>query len=208
MTRHAGPSRHRARRGEGGALRDRIVEAAAALLAESGDEKGVSVRAVAEAVGVTPPSLYLHFADKTALLRAVIERLFNDLEQEIAFAQSDGGGPKERVWGRSRAYIAFGLTSPGRYKVLYEGRALPGLAVPGGGIPGRSLLEAAANDLREAARTGELSVTDPDATAVRLWQFLHGVVSLRINKPSFPWRDAWADAAPGIRALIGDSDPG
>ena len=69
----ASPRRARARRGEGPRLREEILAAATRLLAETGDEEAVSIRAVAEAVGVTPPSIYLHFADKTELIFAVCE---------------------------------------------------------------------------------------------------------------------------------------
>jgi AcrR family transcriptional regulator len=49
--------RHRARRGEGDRLREEILAAAERLLLETGDESAVSIRAVADAVGVTPPSI-------------------------------------------------------------------------------------------------------------------------------------------------------
>ncbi|MGY1702614.1 TetR/AcrR family transcriptional regulator [Geodermatophilus sp. SYSU D00766] len=201
--------RRRARRGQGGELREHIVDTAATLLAESGDEQAVSIRAVADAVGVTPPSLYLHFPDKTALLRAVVERLFADLEQDVARSQAGSGGPVERVLALARAYVDFGLGSPGRYKVLYEGRVLPALDLPDGGVPGRALIEAAAGDLQEAVQSGHhLPAGGARATAVLLWQLLHGAVSLRINKPGFPWQDAWSDVEPAVRALVGVRDQG
>jgi len=68
--------RTRARRGEGDLLRDEILTAAERLLVETGNEDSVSIRAIAEAVGVTPPSIYLHFPDKETLLFAVCERQF------------------------------------------------------------------------------------------------------------------------------------
>lgn len=199
--------RRRAPRGNGGQLRDQIIAAAADLLATSGDEQAVSIRAVAAAVGVTPPSVYLHFADKTVLLRAVVARLFADLERDVADAQADAGSPVERVLAFARAYLSFGLGQPGRYKVLYEGRVLPGLDLPGGAIPGRALLEAATRDLRAAMNAGHLPTGDAQAITVRIWQLLHGVVSLRINKPGFPWPDPWPHTEPGIRALIGAPAP-
>jgi AcrR family transcriptional regulator len=195
--------RRRARRGDGGQLREQIVEAAVGLLTTTGDEQAVSVRAVADAVGVTPPSLYLHFADKTALLHAVIERMFADLDRDVARARSDAATPTGRVLAFARAYLEFGLAQPGRYKVLYEGRVLPGLDLPDGAVPGRALLTSAADDLRAAIDAGELPPADPQATAVLVWQLLHGAVSLRVNKPAFPWPEAWAHTEPGVRALIG-----
>src|SRR6185295_14050813 len=63
--------RRRAPRGSGDQLRDEILDATTGLLLETGHAKAVSIRSVAQRVGVTPPSIYLHFADKEALLDAV-----------------------------------------------------------------------------------------------------------------------------------------
>jgi AcrR family transcriptional regulator len=69
MTRRAGaPDR---RRGERTAGRDRIVRAGLALLDRDGYE-GFSLRRLAEAVGTTPMALYHYFANKGALLDAVL----------------------------------------------------------------------------------------------------------------------------------------
>ena len=78
--------RTRARRGEGEQLRDDIVEAATTLLLSTGNEEAVTIRAVARAVGVTPPSIYLHFADKNALLMAVCRQTFEHLDEHIEAA--------------------------------------------------------------------------------------------------------------------------
>ena len=75
--------RRRAPRGSGEQLRDEILTAATDLLIETGDEKAVSIRSVAQRVGVTPPSIYLHFADKTALLDAVCCQYFEKLDEEM-----------------------------------------------------------------------------------------------------------------------------
>jgi AcrR family transcriptional regulator len=50
------------------------------LLVESGDVGSLSIRAIADRVGVTPPSIYLHFADKTELVFAVCEEHFRRLD--------------------------------------------------------------------------------------------------------------------------------
>src|SRR5690554_5697959 len=69
--------RPRARRGEGDRLRTEILEAAEGLLMETASEDAVSIRAVAQAVGVSPPSIYRHFADKDMLLLEVCRHSFN-----------------------------------------------------------------------------------------------------------------------------------
>ena len=56
--------RRRNQRGQGARLREELIEAASDLLADQGNPDQVSIRAVATAAGVTPPSIYLHFADR------------------------------------------------------------------------------------------------------------------------------------------------
>ncbi|SDD08978.1 TetR/AcrR family transcriptional regulator [Actinokineospora iranica] len=198
--------RRRAPRGEGGRLREQIVDAAARLLADTGDEGAVSIRAVADAVGVTPPSIYRHFEDKSALLQAVLDRLFGDMEAALADAAEHEPSPVRKVLAHARAYLDYGLLEPGRYKVLYEGRVLPTLSTPDttalDTTPGRTVLTASVEALREAMRAGETPDADPWRLAVVIWQILHGVVSMRINKPRFPWAPAWEDAEFAIRSVL------
>src|SRR3989442_1618984 len=59
--------RTRYRRGEGARLREDILEAASRLFFEQGGAEGVTIRAVAAATRVSPPAVYLHFADKDEL---------------------------------------------------------------------------------------------------------------------------------------------
>lgn len=54
---------------------DLIVTEAISLLSEEGIE-GVSLRKLAARLGIKAPSLYWHFADKSALLAAILERRF------------------------------------------------------------------------------------------------------------------------------------
>ena len=75
--------RHRARRGSGDLLRAEILTAAEELLVETGSEELVSVRAIADRVGVTTPSIYLHFADKQTLLDTVCGQVFAQLDERM-----------------------------------------------------------------------------------------------------------------------------
>src|SRR5919199_1454336 len=118
MTVSGSGRRRPARRGEGERLRHEIVESAIALIADRGDE-AVSMRAIARAVGVSPPAVYLHFADKRELMLALLEHVFADLARALEAA--DHGEPRERVRGLVRAYVSWGITHPGRYKIAYEG---------------------------------------------------------------------------------------
>jgi AcrR family transcriptional regulator len=64
-------------------LRGRILGAAKDLWAETGDKDAVSVRAIAERVGVTTPSIYMRFQDKDDPIDAVCAELFVDLSSAL-----------------------------------------------------------------------------------------------------------------------------
>jgi AcrR family transcriptional regulator len=169
-----------------------------------GSDEALSLRAVAREVGVSPPSLYLHFPDKEAVLLAVAAELFGDLERALDVAAADAGDdPVAALLARTRAYVLWGRKNPGHYKVLYEGTLLRHIAGPTDPAFGRAALLALVGDLQRAAAAGALPpLDDPEHTARLLWQAVHGVASLRINKPGVVWDDAERDVEALVRAVL------
>ena len=90
------PVRVRARRGEGDKLREEILVAVSELLDETNDESAVSIRAIADRVGVTAPSIYRHFADKDEMLSAVCAVVFVQLTDGIAQAVESASSADRR----------------------------------------------------------------------------------------------------------------
>ena len=115
--------RRRAPRGQGERLREEILGAAERLLVETGDEEAVSIRAVADAVGVTPPSIYLHFADKNALLLAVCEEQFRLFGEYVESRCAHIADPIEQLMARGKAYVQFGIDHPEAYRLMFMTRA-------------------------------------------------------------------------------------
>jgi AcrR family transcriptional regulator len=83
--------RGRPTRGQG-VTRDAILDAALVLLDEDGDA-GLSMRALAARLGVTPMSLYHHVTDRAGLLRALSDRLYGD----VLLGVDEAGGPVEGI---------------------------------------------------------------------------------------------------------------
>ena len=183
--------RRRARRGEGDRLREEILDATERLLLESGDQEAVSIRAVADAVGVTPPSIYLHFADKNELIFAVCERYFArfDEVQERAAAEAPDD-PVARLAARGRAYIRFGLDNPEPYRVLFMTRAGQW---PDSWTPERMVGISAFGHLVQAVQdcidAGAFRDEGAMMMAVGCWVTVHGITSLLLTLPGFPWPD-------------------
>jgi AcrR family transcriptional regulator len=97
--------------------RERILAAAANLLAEGGSE-AVSTRAVAAAAGVQAPTLYRLFGDKQGLLDAMTTDGFQRyLAEKKTLAPSDD--PVEDLRRGWDLHVEFGLTHPAFYVLMY-----------------------------------------------------------------------------------------
>jgi AcrR family transcriptional regulator len=182
--------RSRARRGDGALLRAEILAAAERLLIDSGDEAAVSIRAVAHAVGVTPPSIYLHFPDRNELIFAVCEEQFRHLDEAMETAVIGESDPWMRIERRGVAYVDFGLSNPEHYRILFTSR--PDLT-PERFVDERLLATSAfghlIEDIEGAIGAGQLWSQDAAVVASGLWMIVHGITSLLIAKPNFPWPD-------------------
>jgi AcrR family transcriptional regulator len=181
------PRRQRNPRGQGERLREDIIEAASCLL-EDPAAPPLSLRSVARAVGVAATSVYLHFDDVDSLVREVGARLFGELVRSQDEASRNLADPCARVHAEALAYCEFGLAHPGPYQVMFS-NPLP-LRQPlhddARLQPGRPALDRLVAGVAACVGcpAGDAAST---RTAILIWQQLHGVVSLRITRPYFPW---------------------
>ena len=181
--------RQRAARGEGERLRVEILDAAERLLVDAGSADRVSVRAIAETVGVTPPSIYRHFVDKEQLVHEVCERRFGDLNETFVEAKARSNDPLERLRELGRAYGNFALRHPEHYRLLMM-TSTPISAseeFKRGDSQGRIAFQHLVDAVAECIQAGRIVGGDPTTTAVVLWSGMHGLVSLLITSPDFPW---------------------
>jgi AcrR family transcriptional regulator len=184
------PRRTRARRGEGEKLKESILEAAEELLIETGDAESVSIRAVAERVGVTPPSIYLHFTDKDELIFAVCEKHFAELHRVMTDATDGASDPLNALRRMGRAYVSFGVNNPEQYRIIFMGRTPHSVDE---GHTERLLDNSGFSHLVDVVKAclddGHFVPGDPMMIAIDLWVTVHGITSLLIAKPEFPWPD-------------------
>lgn len=173
--------RARNRRGEGGRLREELVEAAGHLVDLPPPDHALSLRAVAREAGVAPQSVYLHFKGKAELLQALVERRFAELDDLLDTAVTGETDPGEALRQLCRAYCGFGLDHVGRYRVLFDSR-VTGVFGSYEGSPG------AATFGRLERAVAACGVEDAAGAAQTIWAGLHGIVTLRWSKPGFPWR--------------------
>lgn len=201
----------RRRRGTGHQLRDEVLRAATDLLARLGDVDALTMRAVAAAAGVTPPSVYRHFPDKATLVRTVVAAGFDEFSTAIQTptAHNPDAAPIERLAALALAYIRWGLAHPGQYRLLFSAtNAGPaGLGIDEGGEhPGASSFQALVDAISACLPAhGDRAAALP--LAIELWASLHGIVDLRITKPEMPWPEPTALIDPALAAVLTATRP-
>jgi AcrR family transcriptional regulator len=174
---------HRARRGEGEQLRADVMNAAEELLLAKGSKDAVSIRAIAERVGVTPPSIYLHFADKDELFFEVCDRRFTEFSMSVMAVLQEDDGPAEQLLALGRAYVRWGLEHREHYAILFGG----GIGVPDAVDPaelqGRQMLVVLLGLIQRGIDEGVFAADlDPAATAATMWAVVHGFVDIATVK--------------------------
>lgn len=183
----AGATRRRARKGEGEKLHIEILDVAEQLLIENGSIDNVSMRAIAERVGVTPPSLYIHFADKEALFFECCARRFAELQEAIVSVLADGS-VLDRLWAVGEAYIGFGLRRGQQYEAMWAFRLpddMDETELPL--LPGYELLAIVSLLVTEGIANGEIRKdVDPQQSAIAMWGSVHGTTLILINGDAHP----------------------
>ncbi|NQX27319.1 TetR/AcrR family transcriptional regulator [Microbacteriaceae bacterium VKM Ac-2854] len=99
--------------------RERILDAAATLLADGGLE-AVSTRAVSAAASVQAPTIYRTFGDMRGLLDAVATAGFAEYLETKA-ARVPSGDPVEDLRAGWDLHVGFGLAHPHVYALIYGG---------------------------------------------------------------------------------------
>ena len=166
-------------------LRRAILDAAREAFVRYGYE-GVSMRQLAEKVGCSHSNLYLHFKDKEALFDCLVEESFEQFADGLRKVPESArrGDPVEFLRKAGRAYVDFGLANPSVYEFAFilrrpeQSRRKPHLAYE----RVRSLVQRCIDEKR-------FRRVNADAASQALWAAAHGITSLLILRPTFPWVD-------------------
>ena len=159
-----------------------IVEVALELLETEGPD-ALSMRRIADRIGIRAPSLYEHVPDKRALEAAIISVGFERLSE--AFETATGpGDPLARAAG---VYRSFATAHPHLYRLMTARELHRELLTPGvEDRAGRTIYEAAGHDA-DLARAA--------------WAFAHGMTILELDHRFPPGADLDAAWERGLAAF-------
>jgi len=156
---------------------ERILRAARTLFERDGAE-GVSMRRVAEAVGLTPMAIYRHFPNREALLKRISDDSFDEIARHW-LARNRGGDVLARVIALQRIYLDYALAHPHLFDHAFSARRADARKYPEDFRAGRSpTLTVAAEAVAEAMQAGLLREDDAWDVAMTLWAHTHGLVAL------------------------------
>jgi AcrR family transcriptional regulator len=189
------PTRARVRRGnhdDAQKLRGELLEAAMQLFSDRGLE-GVSMRAVAEKIGVSAMTPYRYFADKAELLSGlwqfVLRALFNQMAEAIR-AHDDA---RSRVRASLAAFLDYMESNPDQYRLVYMTEQTTQRQEKAGGLTSapvygelldlvRGVLEDFAAEI--GASTVHVKLANDIRTIMQLG-YLHGTL---VNR-RYPWSE-------------------
>lgn len=180
----------------------RLVAAASSLL-DRGGEAAVTIRAVAQAVGVSHNAPYKHFEDRSALLRAVAVQDFAALTYAFAEIRRLEAAPLTRLKRALAHFVAYGQAYPARYRLLFSDPDLAGVLAPDD-----ELEEAALRSFTEFAAivggcqaAGDLpAIPNAELTGL-IYASVHGLIDLQAGG-RMRHEKGLTDAARGAELLI------
>jgi AcrR family transcriptional regulator len=160
-----------------------IVSAAREILNAEGLD-AMTMRRIADRLGIRAPSLYKHFPDKQSLEAAVISDAFE--EQARTFEQAVAGSD-DPLWDIAIAYRRFAHAHPDLYRLMTDRELRRDLLVPGvEDRAGRPVHTAAGGDVDRARAA---------------WAFAHGMTMLELTNRFPPDADVEAAWRQGIEAF-------
>ncbi|WP_232418393.1 MULTISPECIES: TetR/AcrR family transcriptional regulator [unclassified Methylotenera] len=167
-----------------------IIDHARDLFVSKGIE-AVTMREIAKRIGYSATSIYLHFADKEALLRAICDtdflRLATTLKEILAIAD-----PIERMIAFGQGYARFALTYPNHYRLMFMTPHLPytpsqtALQQNNAEQDAYFQLKMVINDVYLAGGFKD-ALQDAELIAQTVWAGMHGVCALQIIMAEDDW---------------------
>jgi len=167
------------------AVRETILDGARKAIAEKGYQS-FSMRKLAEGIGYSPGALYLYFKTREDLLNCLVEEAFAKL-LEVLNEVHDRDDPIRSLENKMRAYVDFGLRFPDHYQFAFLIRPT-GEKTPATDRP-HAAYDVMRNAVRRCIEEGRLPWPDMETSSQILWVTLHGITSLLIVRPNFPWVD-------------------
>jgi AcrR family transcriptional regulator len=184
-------------------LRTLIIDAARDLFVTRGVE-AVTMREIAKRIGYSATSIYLHFADREAVLRAICDTDFLALATALKDIMLITD-PVERMKALGKGYAEFALSYPNHYRLMFMSARMPhdvDLSSLEKNSPEQDAyfqLKSVVTDVYLAGRF-KADLQNVDLIAQTIWAGMHGVCSLEINMACDKWVN-WTEISDRLQLM-------
>jgi len=162
-----------------------ILDAARQAFVRKGHER-LTMRELARCLGCSPGAIYVHFSGKDELLRCLVEESFARL-LDVLNEVPTGEDPAANLRARLRAYVSFGLEYPYHYHFAFLLPATTQGQEDGSSLTPHEAFDVLRRSVAECRSRGLMPSVDGEVASQALWAAIHGITSLLIAKPGFPW---------------------
>ena len=175
--------------------KERILIAATDLL-DAGGPPAVTLRAVGEAAGVSQSAPYRHYADKRALLDAMVRRIIEQMSWSVESARNETDSSLAALNLVVGQYFEFARSYPVRYRLLLEeSRSDSEVAAEA-----RQAFATIADLVHIAQRSGDLREGDPQQIVALIFGAVHGMADL--EQFGLIKVDSASDSSPDLPKLL------
>lgn len=181
---------------------EKILRAAHRLFDREGAD-AVTMRRVADAVGITPMAIYRHFPNRDALLKKLSDDSFNTAASEWK-AHANSPDILKRLVALATPYLDYALAHPHLFDHAFSARRDDARRYPEDFRAGLSLtLNVVVEAIVEGMAQGVLKQDDPHDVAMAIWAQQHGLIALyRAGRFSYDEKQFRAFCTQTLRRLI------
>ncbi len=162
-----------------GDLARALVNAAEQLIEAAGSAR-LTLREAAQAAGVSVAAPYRHFADREALLAAVLAKGFRELAQRTDAARRGAPDPMSALMAVGLAYVAFAGDRPAIYRLMF-GPECDKAGHPDLLAAGHEALSVLVDAVSTCKAEGLIGDADVLQVALAGWATSHGLASLHAD---------------------------
>ena len=178
------------RRKETETLRQRVLDVAEDIFVNEGIGQ-VTMRRIADRIEYAPTVLYRLFSNKNDLMDNLITRGYKGVrDQYQKVLEQKNQGPMEALKGILQVYVTYALNHPNHYQMWFDTGMLRGedriLNMSHGRLE-YVVFQTWFDRIVACQAAGLFPGGDPVGVFQVLWSRVHGLISLRIQHPTYAW---------------------
>jgi AcrR family transcriptional regulator len=180
------PAAAKPRKYHHGNLRETLIEAGLALIAEKG-VRALTLREIGARAGVSRMAAYRHFKNKEELLFAIGEAGFKRFGDALQQACDEAGSTyADRILAMGLAYLEFATRNRAHFEVMFLPVEDPSCRPANGTETARRAFGILEHAVREGQAAGDVEQGDSQAIASLIWSSIHGISLLKLAREGPP----------------------